>query len=158
MSRAKDSEPLAMTSDTLAFIFLKLGKYEKASQKINVTLEKYRELSMENPVVHYHCWQIYTKAGKSISAENHPRAACKLVGGPHRLASSLNLVGLAVGEDEVIEMIDSWLAGNIMLFRLGNLFESEFRLASSKSPPSSESQVSDVVETILRAAGMDPLR
>lgn len=159
LSRTTNDELVAMISDTLAFAFFRLGEYEKARQKIDVALDAHRRLNKDNPVVHYHYWQICAATCEKRLAENHLRIACKLVGGPYRLARSVNLVELAVGEDEVIEIINSWLAENSgILVRLGNLFESQLRPALRRSRPSSEKQISDVVETILRVAFVDPQR
>lgn len=158
MDMAQEDELKAMTNDTLALILFKMGDYNNALSKVTSAYESYSRLDREMPMIHYRFWQIYQKIGEITLAEHHLRLACKLVGGPRRLGPSVSLIELAVGEDEVAEIIDDWLAANGALVRLACLFEQELRPSFRNKVPESEQEISDMVETILRAASVDCLR
>jgi len=154
LEKASDPELEAMVRDTIALIQMKLGQLEQAKKNIKKVVYINSNEGIDHPVVHLHCFQIYSRCGESKLANMHLRRACKLVGGPQRLQAHAFPSNIIVSEDEVVEIIDEWITGLGYFARIYDLLNTELRPAFSTHPPENEKEVSDRIETILRSAGL----
>jgi tetratricopeptide (TPR) repeat protein len=155
---ARSTSTKEMTADTLALIHFRAGNLDQAKLLIDEALKFGEQINYEHPSTYYHCYQIYKALGDDQRSKRYLRLACALVGGPERFSTPEVLRDCIIGEDEIVAILNDWIASGGSITRLTELLKSELRPAFRNQPPGSEREVADRIETILRAAGFHPKR
>lgn len=148
-----DPELEAMVRDTIALIQMKLGNLDEARKNIKRVVRIHEKARIDHPVVHLHCYQIYSRSGDFRLGDTHLRKACKLVGGPQRLTRSAFPSDIIVSEDEIVEIIDEWIGRLESFPHLYDVVGAQLRPCFKATPPKHEKEIANQIEVILRSAG-----